>query len=114
MKKMAFPIGKANLTTESMPILAKVNQTIRDLGVDSLIEVQGHTDSSGNRSTNQSLSEKRAEAIKAYLVANGLDEKNIRTIGYGDSKPIAPNKTKAGRAENRRVDIVIEPIIPVS
>lgn len=114
MKKLAFPVGKADLTPGSMPLLAKLNQAIRDIDVNSRIQVQGHTDSTGNHAKNQKLSEKRADAIKAYLIANGLEANQISTIGYGDSKPIAVNKTKEGRAQNRRVDVIIEPKSPTS
>lgn len=72
------------------------------------ISVEGHTDNRGNAKYNQTLSEKRAAAVKKYLVDKGVQNGNrIKTAGYGLSKPIADNKTEKGRFENRRVEIVI-------
>lgn len=71
------------------------------------ILVEGHTDSVGGLETNQILSEKRAEAVKEYLVNKGIDPSRIETIGYGKSKPIASNNTAFGRQLNRRTEIVI-------
>ena len=72
------------------------------------IKLEGHTDSIGSEKYNQRLSEKRAEATKQYLVKQGrIEDSRISTSGYGESKPIASNRTKAGRAQNRRVEIVI-------
>lgn len=72
------------------------------------ITVTGHTDASGSKQLNQNLSERRAEAVKGYLVSKGLDGNRIDTKGAGDSQPVASNKTAAGRAQNRRVDIDIK------
>jgi outer membrane protein OmpA-like peptidoglycan-associated protein len=70
--------------------------------------VGGHTDSSGNPEYNQSLSERRAAAVRAYLVKNmGLDETKIRAVGYGGSDPVVSNDTDIGKAQNRRIEIVI-------
>lgn len=71
------------------------------------IKVTGHTDSTGKEAYNQSLSEKRANAVKSYLTGKGIDGQRIETSGMGESAPIATNKTKAGRAENRRVEIEV-------
>lgn len=72
------------------------------------ISVEGHTDSTGSEKYNQALSEKRAAAVKKYLVDNGAsDGDKIKSVGFGESKPIADNKTKKGRFENRRVEILI-------
>lgn len=71
------------------------------------ILVEGHTDSIGGLETNQLLSERRAEAVKNYLVKKGIDASRIETIGYGKTKPIATNNTAFGRQLNRRTEIVI-------
>jgi OmpA-OmpF porin, OOP family len=74
----------------------------------SKIKIEGHTDSIGTDKYNQKLSEKRAEAVKNYLIEKGAVKKaDISTVGYGESKPIADNKTAKGRAENRRAEILI-------
>ncbi|MCP4298740.1 MAG: OmpA family protein, partial [Proteobacteria bacterium] len=70
------------------------------------IRIEGHTDNVGSKKYNLGLSEKRAKAIKAYLLKNGIDKSRITTIGYGLSKPIASNKTKEGRALNRRAELI--------
>jgi outer membrane protein OmpA-like peptidoglycan-associated protein len=74
------------------------------------ISIEGHTDSKGTDKYNQSLSERRAAAVKEYLLKHGMidtHKDNIMTKGYGESKPIADNKTEKGRFENRRVEILI-------
>ncbi|MGO9613227.1 MAG: OmpA family protein [Dissulfurispiraceae bacterium] len=72
------------------------------------IKLEGHTDSVGTKQYNQALSERRALAVKEYLVkGGGIDKARITTAGYGESQPIATNKTKEGRAENRRVEVLI-------
>ena len=71
------------------------------------IKVTGHTDATGSEAYNQALSEKRANAVKTYLEDKGIDGKRIETIGMGESSPVATNKTKEGRAENRRVEIEV-------
>ncbi|MBZ0157120.1 MAG: OmpA family protein [Alphaproteobacteria bacterium] len=73
---------------------------------DAAFRIEGHTDSTGSDAYNQKLSERRAESVKRYLVAKGgFDKARFSTVGYGETKPIATNKTKEGRFENRRVEI---------
>jgi len=72
------------------------------------VSIEGHTDSIGTDKYNQALSERRAAAVKAYLLQQGVvDSQRIKSVGYGKSRPIADNKTKQGRFENRRVEILI-------
>lgn len=73
------------------------------------IRVSGHTDSVGDESYNLSLSQKRAQAVASYFTAQGVAHNRFQVIGYGESMPIASNQTQAGRAQNRRVEIVIVP-----
>jgi outer membrane protein OmpA-like peptidoglycan-associated protein len=70
-----------------------------------MIDINGHTDNTGSDELNQKLSESRANSVKQYLLENGIGENRITATGYGESKPIADNKTAAGRAMNRRVEI---------
>jgi outer membrane protein OmpA-like peptidoglycan-associated protein len=71
------------------------------------IEIQGHTDSTGTADYNQSLGEERAEAVRLFLNEQGVALNRMNTISYGETAPVADNKTKAGRAQNRRVNIVV-------
>jgi outer membrane protein OmpA-like peptidoglycan-associated protein len=74
------------------------------------VTVEGHTDSTGGQNLNQHLSERRAEAVTAYLVANNvLPAERLKAVGKAYSEPLAPNTTAEGRALNRRIDLIIEP-----
>jgi OOP family OmpA-OmpF porin len=73
----------------------------------SYIEVVGHTDDVGDDAYNQELSEQRAAAVRDYLVETGVDASKIVTIGAGENSPVASNTTDEGRAENRRVDVLV-------
>lgn len=104
---LTFPSGKSIIEPEYFSLLAKVQRAIRKLP-NASITIEGHTDSRGDDRYNENLSYERAMAVKKYLLANmGLDESRITAVGYGESKPIASNETKAGRAQNRRIDIVL-------
>jgi outer membrane protein OmpA-like peptidoglycan-associated protein len=76
------------------------------------IEVDGHTDNVGGDEYNQRLSEERAEAVRDYLVAQGVSRSSVNAIGFGKTHPVASNDTASGRQQNRRVEIVVsgEPI----
>ncbi|HEY5691653.1 MAG TPA: OmpA family protein, partial [Cyclobacteriaceae bacterium] len=72
-----------------------------------LVEIGGHTDSLGPEEYNQMLSQRRADAVKKYLERLGIDGKRITAVGYGESKPVAPNDTQEGRRLNRRTEFII-------
>lgn len=72
------------------------------------IIVQGHTDSTGSETHNQALSERRAEAVRNYLVGQGIDASRIVSVGYGEGEPVASNATDSGRRLNRRVDLLLK------
>ena len=76
----------------------------------SLIDVMGHTDSTGSEQYNLDLSKRRADSVANYMVSRGVSRARIETIGYGESYPVADNTTEAGRAQNRRVEIRITPV----
>ena len=104
-----FPSGTAVIEPAFFPLLTKVQKSIEEFP-SSHIAIEGHTDSKGEDSFNLKLSQKRADAIRTYLVANlGINPERIVAVGYGESRPIANNDTGQGRAMNRRVDVVIEP-----
>jgi len=70
--------------------------------------IDGHTDSVGPKGSNQALSERRANAVRDYLIANGIDADRLTAVGYGEDNPIANNRTRAGRKENRRVEVKLK------
>ena len=109
MRGIQFPVGQATLTPENYTLLSKVQQAIGTFGQPT-VTIEGHTDSTGSAQMNQELSQKRAEAVKTYLVANKtLPASRIRATGYGPSRPLAPETTPEGRAMNRRIDVLITP-----
>ena len=109
MRGIQFPVGQATLTPENYTLLSKVQQAIGTFGQPT-VTIEGHTDSTGSAQMNQELSQKRAEAVKTYLVANKtLPANRIRATGYGPSRPLAPETTPEGRAMNRRIDVLITP-----
>jgi outer membrane protein OmpA-like peptidoglycan-associated protein len=67
--------------------------------------IEGHTDSVGSERSNQILSERRANAVRDYLIANGISDDRLTAVGYGETRPIDSNKTRSGRANNRRVEV---------
>lgn len=101
-----FDVNKADLKPAGRSELDALAAKLQGARIEQ-ITVTGHTDSSGSKQLNQSLSERRAEAVKAYLVSKGLDGSRIDTRGAGDTQPVASNNTAAGRAQNRRVEIDI-------
>jgi OOP family OmpA-OmpF porin len=97
-KSVLKPAGKAKLDD----LVGKV----KGINLEVIIAV-GHTDSVGNDAYNQKLSVRRAESVKAYLVTKGIEKNRIYTEGKGEKQPVADNKTKEGRAKNRRVEIEV-------
>jgi outer membrane protein OmpA-like peptidoglycan-associated protein len=103
LEGVVFKTGSAEITPVSEEILTKAYNTLEQ-NPDIEVEIQGHTDNTGKRATNMKLSQARADAVKAYLVGKGIDGKRIATKGFGPDKPIATNKTAAGRQQNRRIE----------
>jgi OOP family OmpA-OmpF porin len=101
-----FDTGKATIKPESAAALAPVGDLLKTNAALKL-EIQGHTDNVGVAATNLKLSQDRAAAVKDYLVKTfGVAADRLTTGGFGDSKPVAPNTDEAGRAQNRRVELV--------
>jgi len=108
LKSLQFSSGRSELPAAGIAILGKVKGVAEKLGPDAIV-VEGHTDSVGSKAVNMELSSDRAKTVSDYFSANGLETARIESVGYGFDRPIASNKTKSGRAQNRRVDVVITP-----
>ena len=99
LRNVFFDTGRAEVKIDSYPELDRLIQLMTD--VPSLkIELSGHTDNVGGDEANQKLSQRRAEAVRAYLVSRSVDGSRVTAIGYGASQPVDSNNTKAGRANN--------------
>lgn len=101
-----FQSGKATLIDASLPVL---DELATDLGIcpGTYVHVEGHTDADGAEELNLALSVSRAEAVVAALIERGVDEARLYAEGYGESEPIAPNDTKQGKQQNRRIAFTI-------
>jgi outer membrane protein OmpA-like peptidoglycan-associated protein len=99
-----FQTNSSKLLPKSYKSLKEVVKVLSD-NPSYMIDINGHTDNTGSDELNQKLSESRANSVKQYLIENGISENKITATGYGESKPIADNKTAAGRAMNRRVEM---------
>ncbi|GHV15259.1 cell envelope biogenesis protein OmpA [Fibrobacterales bacterium] len=108
LSDILFETGKADLTQELKVNLAEVAAILKTLLADSKVIVEGHTDNVGKADANKKLSQQRADGVKNYLIERGVTKKNLTSVGYGLTKPIADNSTEAGRAKNRRVELVIQ------
>lgn len=103
-KMIYFQTGSDKLVEASKQSLNVIAQYMKNVG--GSYEVQGHTDDVGNDANNMALSQKRAQAVVDYLIAQGVDGSKLKAVGYGESRPKYDNKTVDGRAQNRRIEIV--------
>lgn len=106
LEKVYFVSGSTEISTSSHALLDEVADILltQDIGT---VEIQGHTDDKGSRSANLALSQRRAATVEAYLVARGVSAERLTAKGYGESKPIASNRSSRGRSVNRRVVFLI-------
>ncbi|MGB1012565.1 MAG: OmpA family protein [Nannocystaceae bacterium] len=103
IKGIYFDSDKDTIKKRSIPVLQRAVKVLKDFP-DIAVEISGHTDTDGTREHNLDLSKRRAEAVKTYLVGKGLDASRLRTKGYGPDQPIESNKTRKGKAKNRRIE----------
>ncbi len=101
-----FDHDKATIKAESRPILDNAVKVLNE-NASVHVRVEGHTDSDGTDAYNLGLSQRRAEAVAAYLTEAGIDGGRLSPVGYGESAPVAPNDTKENKYKNRRVDLVV-------
>lgn len=102
-----FATGKYQLLPIAKEKLNDVSKALIDQGYKKII-VEGHTDSQGSESNNEALSLKRAESVREHMVSQGIEPDKIQAKGLGESRPVADNSTPEGRANNRRVEIIVE------
>ncbi len=109
LRSLEFPVNQSVLRADNFPLLAKVVNVVKGFENSSVV-VEGHTDSDGGVAANQKLSKERAHAIAEYLISNkAIQRASISDIGHGFDQPLASNKTAKGKAQNRRVDVIITP-----
>jgi OOP family OmpA-OmpF porin len=106
LKGTSFEVGSVTLLPEAHRTLRLVSDAMR-ANRKLVVEVGGHTDSVGDARVNQRLSHRRAQAIRLFLVSEGVAPERLSATGYGETRPIADNQTAAGRAENRRVEFKV-------
>jgi outer membrane protein OmpA-like peptidoglycan-associated protein len=103
-----FVTGKADLLPIARESLEKVAEVLQQQDPNKKIVVEGHTDSVGTEANNLTLSQRRADAVRAFLVSRGVEANRISAVGKGEGFPVADNKSPEGRANNRRVEIVVK------
>ncbi|MEO1031192.1 MAG: OmpA family protein [Bacteroidota bacterium] len=106
-RTILFDTGRASFKEETDQVLQAMVAIFKQYPKADFA-IEGHTDSVGSKKSNQALSERRANAVRDYLIANGIDADRLTATGYGEDNPIADNKTRAGRKENRRVEVKLK------
>jgi len=104
---VTFPVNSASLTGEAKSTLDRVASDLSGQPTGYMVELQGYTDATGNEQYNIGLSQRRAESVERYLVSKNLPLFRIAIVGLGKENPVADNKTRTGRAQNRRVEVRI-------
>ena len=104
-----FASGSSSVDSEFFPVLESVAVVLDEFD-QTYVDVIGHTDSKGSRQYNQRLSEKRAQSVASYFASREVISERVIADGMGEANPIAPNDTRAGRAQNRRVEIKLKPV----
>ncbi len=103
-KTILFDTGKASFQKQTFPVLQSITAILKEYP-NAKFSIEGHTDNTGKAAANQKLSEERAAAVKNYLVENGIATDRLTSSGFGQTKPMDSNKTKEGKANNRRVEV---------
>lgn len=100
-----FAVDQAKIESSSLPVIEQITAMLKQ-NSSLKLSIEGHTDQSGHTAHNKKLSEQRAEAVRAALVAKGIEASRLSSKGFGAEKPVADNQTETGKAENRRVELV--------
>ena len=106
---VTFATNQDALNAQFFPVLDAVTVVLNKYP-QTLLDIDGHTDNTGGTEYNQALSERRAVSVARYLNSKQVDSRRLLVVGFGETRPVAPNETEAGRAANRRVEIRISPI----
>ena len=106
LSSVSFEKNKAEILEASHPMLKEIAGLLK-LKQEIILRIEGHTDNRGGKKQNLKRSQSRAESVKAFLVAEGIEEKRLRALGIGQERPIEDNKTKAGREKNNRIELHI-------
>jgi len=106
-EQIHFEYGKALIKEDSYTLLNALVEILKTCSED-IVYIEGHSDAKGSKKYNQWLSQKRANAVKAYFVKHGIKKTNLKALGYGETHPIATNKTVAGQKLNRRIEFKIK------
>jgi OOP family OmpA-OmpF porin len=107
-KSIYFNTGKSTFRSEDVPVKIESISTLLKQYPTAKFSIEGHTDSDGSDAFNQKLSQERADVVKNALIERGMKAENLTAVGYGESKPVASNKTAAGKAKNRRTEVVLQ------
>nr|WP_227498005.1 OmpA family protein [Marinobacter koreensis] len=106
---ITFDLNQASIKPSFSNTLESVALVLKEYDK-TIIQIEGHTDSSGSDSYNQLLSEKRAASVRDFLLNQGIEPRRTRAVGYGERYPVASNDTAAGREQNRRVELTLVPM----
>jgi outer membrane protein OmpA-like peptidoglycan-associated protein len=107
-ENITFDTNRADVKPQFQPVLTQLSQSIQQYP-GTVVQIEGHTDSTGSAAYNQTLSENRAGAVRSYMVQRGVEPTRLAAVGYGMTRPVADNTTVDGRAQNRRVEVLIVP-----
>jgi outer membrane protein OmpA-like peptidoglycan-associated protein len=103
-----FDVDKYGLRSDARTEIARMAEILAKYA-DTYVRIEGHTDADGSESYNQTLSERRASAVTAYLSEKGISAGRLKNFGFGESRPVASNESPDGKQANRRVEVIIEP-----
>lgn len=106
---ITFDLNQSSIKPSFTDTLDSVSLVLKEFDK-TIIQIEGHTDSSGSQSYNQLLSERRASSVRDFLLNRGIEPKRTRAVGYGERYPIASNESAAGREQNRRVELTLVPM----
>ncbi len=106
--RVLFAVNESELKPENAAVIERLAKILLGIGIGGTM-VEGHTDSTGSAEYNQALSLRRAQSVKAAMVAAGMAEPAVRVVGLGETDPIESNDTEEGRAQNRRVVVIVAP-----